>query len=200
MKKFSEILKPFYSIIFGALFLLLYLNWLQGGGATLAMGIVAMIFSAYYLAIGIISVVAGDKLVGQTKRIINMLTICLFPLFMFVMFLISTINGAGGYGPNGWVIAILSMIASIVLVVVYAMATFVDHAALKNVTQLMSFVFLLALILHVVFTTAGNARILGNLNIVEVAFYFVYGGMLLSSLSSLGETEKPAPEQTPTAE
>ena len=107
MKKLGELLKPFYSIILGALMLLYYMDWLEGGGARLAMGIVAMVLAAYYIGIGILAVVMGDKLTASTRGTVESLSVLLFPLFMFVFFLLSAIGG--GLTPTGWVIIIIGM-------------------------------------------------------------------------------------------
>ena len=83
MKKISEIIKPFLSIIFGALLLLIYVNWLSSNdGGTLFLGIFGVILSVYYLTYGIMDIIIGDKL---PKKIFNIFTISLYPIFMFIM-------------------------------------------------------------------------------------------------------------------
>ena len=61
MKKLQDIIRPFLAIILGALLFLVYLNYLQLQGATLAVGIIAVIFSAFYVALGILNIVLGNK-------------------------------------------------------------------------------------------------------------------------------------------
>ena len=83
MKKISEIIKPFLSIIFGALLLLIYVNWLSSDDSgTLFLGIFGVILSVYYLTYGIMDIIIGDKL---PKKIFNIFTISLYPIFMFIM-------------------------------------------------------------------------------------------------------------------
>ena len=194
MKKFSEILKPFYSIIFGALLLLFYLNWLSAGGSALALGIIALIFAIYYIGVGIVTVVCGGSLSAALLKIFDTVSVVLFPLFMFVYFLITVINGADFLGPNGWVIVILSMIASLALVTVYSIVGFLNMGDLKNIAQLLSFVFILALLLDILFSATGDAVVLGNVNVVQFAIYLVFSAMLLSSVAKLGD-EPPKAEE-----
>ena len=46
MKKTYELIRPYLSVVFGALFFLCFFNSLQYQGAALATGIIAVIFSA----------------------------------------------------------------------------------------------------------------------------------------------------------
>ena len=84
MKKISDIVKPFSEIIFGALFFLCYFNYLAFKGEALGIGIAATVISAYYLAIGIVNFVAGDKLPEGLKKVTDIVSISAFPLFIFV--------------------------------------------------------------------------------------------------------------------
>ena len=69
MKKITELIKPFMAIIFGVLLLLTYLNLLSSEeGKTLAIGICAVVISAYYFFIGIFGIL-GPKLRGVAKKI-----------------------------------------------------------------------------------------------------------------------------------
>ena len=108
MKKVTDFLRPNILIVFGALLLLFFLNYLQYTGGTLAIGIIAVIMSAYYLAIGILGIIIGDKL---PKKILDIISVVFFPVFMFVLFLIQTIQAAqidNFMGPTAWIIAILT--------------------------------------------------------------------------------------------
>ena len=188
MKKLHEFLKPFLSIILGALLLLFYMNWLTGQDAQLAIGIIAIVMAAYYLTVGILGVVLGDKL-GGAKKIFDIISICFFPTFMFVYFLVVAINGAEAIGPTGWVILILSMVASLALVVVFIIASFVKAPVFKRFAILFAATFVLALLLNLLFDLAGNPIVLGNFNIIAFVIYFIYTNMLLSSLS-IGKEKK----------
>lgn len=183
MKKIREILKPFIAIIFGALILLFYLNWLSGSGATLALGIIAIIMASYYLAAGILGLVLGDKLPKGLRKAFDIISISFFPTFMFVYFLMVTINGRDALGPNGWVIAILSMIACIAFVTAFIISSFVKNAIMKRFALLFAAIFVLALLLNLLFDSLGNPIVLGNFNIIACVIYVLYTNMLFSSLS-----------------
>ena len=186
MKKLGELLKPFYSIILGALMLLYYMDWLQGAGSVLAMGIVAMVLAAYYIGIGILAVVLGDKLTASTRGTVDSLSILLFPLFMFVFFLLSAIGG--GLGPTGWVIVILGMVAALGFIVLYALSVFGKNDSLKNLTRLFAFIFILALILTVLLLFGDGT--LGGIDVVQFGICFVFTAMLLSAIQPAEEAPK----------
>ena len=182
MKKISELLKPYLSIILGALLLLVYLNWLSQQEWVLALGIIAVVMAAYYLAVGVVGIVLGDKLPKGLKLALDITSICFFPVFMFVYFLLLTINGHQAMGPTGWVIAIISMAASISLPCAYACSKFVKAPLLGKLCFLFAAIFVLALLLNVLFDFIGDPIVLGNINIISVVIYFVYGYMLMNSL------------------
>ena len=189
MKKLGEMLKPFYSIILGTLMVLFYMDWLSYGGAALALGIVAMVFAVYYIGVGIMTVVMGDKLNESTRSALGSISILLFPLFMFVYFLLETITAK--FGPTGWVIHILGMVAALGLFVLYSIQTFGKNASLKNMTQLFSFIFILALLLFILLFIGDGT--LGNIDLVQFAICFIYSTMLLSAV-------QPAAEEAPKSE
>ena len=68
MTKLKQILTPLFAITLGALILLTYMNSLNGQGSVLAIGIIGVIFSVYYLAYGIITLVVPDKLSAGLKK------------------------------------------------------------------------------------------------------------------------------------
>ena len=182
MKKISELLKPYLSIILGALLLLVYLNWLSYQEWALALGIIAVVMAAYYIAAGIIGIVLGEKLPKGLKLALDITSICFFPVFMFVYFLLLTINGHDALGPTGWAIIIISMVASLALPCAYAVSKFVKNGLLGKLCFLFAAVFILALLLNVLFAFNGDPIVLGNINIISVVIYFVYGYMLMNSL------------------
>ena len=49
MNKVIELIKPYLSIVFGFLLFLYYFNYLQYSGILLAIGIIAVFISLYYL-------------------------------------------------------------------------------------------------------------------------------------------------------
>ena len=132
MKKISEIIKPYLTLILGALLFLVYLNWLSYEGEALAIGIIAVIIAVYYLTVGILGVVVGDKLPVAAKKAFDIASICLFPVFMFVYWLIITINGADAIRPTGWVIVILSMVSALAFAGLFVVSRLVPNKLLSR--------------------------------------------------------------------
>ena len=191
MKKIGELIKPFVSIIFGALLFLIYLNYLSLTGSGLALGIIGVVLATYYLAVGILGIVLGEKFNKGVKKILDLISIVLFPAFMFVYFLLTTINAAQAniLLPTGWVIAITSMAGSILMVVAYLLAALLNNKVLTRLGFLFSAIFVLALLLDVLFSTEGLPIVLGNINIIGVVTYAVYIFMLFNSLKPEGKIE-----------
>ncbi|MBO4252136.1 MAG: hypothetical protein J5911_05720 [Clostridia bacterium] len=187
MKKITDYIKPNILIIFGALLLVMNLDALSATGAGLALGIVAIIMSVYYLFVGILLVLMGNKLSPSIHKILDAITISFFALYMFVSYLLTTIDG--GFGPTGWVINILSMVAAIALVIVYIMYKFTDQAALIRFVSLFALIFVLALLLDVLFAAGG---LVGRINIFLVAIYAAYSFYLFSSLGKIEDAPKQA--------
>ncbi len=203
MKKLQDIIRPFLAIILGALLFLVYLNYLQLQGATLAVGIIAVIFSAFYVALGILNIVLGNKIQGSAKKAFDVCCIVMFPILMFVQFLITAINGSQLFGPTSWVILIVMLFASICVALVYALAVFAPSKMLKRIASLFVSFFVLALLLDILFDiTTGDPNALGGINMVQFAIYFIFVSMLLNSLAGLeeGPAAQPAPEQAKSAQ
>lgn len=197
MKKIGDFLKPNMFIIFGALLLLYFLNYLSLNGASLAIGIFAVILSTYYLVVGILGILIGNKFSPQLKKIFEVLSVSLFGAFMFIYFLLTTINGAqinGLMGPTAWIVQILSMAAALGLAVVYTIARLVNIDALMRFAYLFSAIFALALLLNILFDISGNSRLLGNVDILLVVIYVIFTFYLFSTLTNKAES-KEEPEK-----
>lgn len=197
MKKIGDFLKPNILVIFGALLLLYFLNYLSLNGAGLAIGIIAVVLSAYYLVVGILGILIGNKFSPQLKKIFEVLSVSLFGAFMFTYFLLTTINGAqidGLMGPTAWTIQILSMAAALGLVVVYTIARLVNKDALMRFAYLFSAIFALALLLNILFDISGDSKVLGNVDILLVAIYVIFTFYLFSTLTNKAES-KEEPEE-----
>lgn len=196
MKKIKELLKPFIFIIFGALLFLLHFNLLGMGGVSLAVGIIAIVLAAYFLTVGIFSVVLGDKL-GKTKGLLNLIGVACYPILLGVTFLLSLIEDAKlAYeyeaiylGPNAWTIAILSILAAFALGIMLFISYFVRSKRFHRVTFLFAAIFVLALLLDVL-TYRGNAVALGAIVVLQVVLYGCFVSMLFDVLSSLKEDKK----------
>lgn len=184
MKKIGDLIKPYASVVFGALLLLYYLNWLTGQGTMLAIGIIALLVSIFYLAYGILGSILGEKF----PKALGIIAIALFPFFMFICFIIGLTNGVDGIGPTGWIILILSMNGSLIFSGLYVVAAFVKVPVLKRLAFLFAAIFGLVLLMNIVFDGAGNPIILGNIDILLVVIYALYAFMMFSSLKE----EQPA--------
>ena len=198
MKKIGDFLKPNMFIIFGALLLLYFLNYLSLNGASLAIGIFAVILSTYYLVVGILGILIGNKFSPQLKKIFEVLSVSLFGAFMFIYFLLTTINGAqinGLMGPTAWIVQILSMAAALGLAVVYTIARLVNIDALMRFAYLSSAIFALALLLNILFDISGNSRLLGNVDILLVVIYVIFTFYLFSTLTNKAESKEESQEK-----
>ena len=202
MKKIKELVKPFIFIIFGALLFLFFFNYLGVGGPYLAIGIVAIVLSVYFLVVGILSVVLGEKL-GKAKGILNLVGVATFPLLMGVIFLLSLIGNAKNeytyLGPNGWTIAILSIAAAFAIGVMLFIAFFVRSKGFHRVTFLFGAIFVLALLLDILISE-GFAVALGQIVVLQVILYAAYTSMLFDVLSSLKENKEPKKVEEPKEE
>ena len=198
MKKLQEMIRPFLAIILGALLFLVYLNYLQLQGAALALGIIAVIFSALYVGMGILTFVLGARLFGAAKKALDVTAIALFPVLMFVQFLMIVINNHEMFGPTSWVILIIMLFASICAALVYALAAFAPSKTLKRIAALFASFFVLALLLDILFNVyTGFPVALGDVSLVEFATYFVYVSMLLNALGGLEEGAAPVQQEAP---
>lgn len=212
MKKVTDFLKPNILIIFGALLFLYYLNYLNQKEGWLAIGIIAVVLSVYYLAIGIIGLLLGDKLSPSTKRVFDVISVCLFAAFMFTVLLIKTIYYAQAkvyvsfeetrplMGPTAWVVAILSMTASLALLGVYPVAKFVRKPVVLRFGYLFSAIFALALLLAVLFDRTGASVVLGDFDVLLVAIYIIFVIYLFGSLEQADAAPAPAAAPAPQKE
>lgn len=192
MKKFTDLLKPNILIIFGALLFLYFLNYLSMSGEGLAIGIIAVILSAYYLTIGILGIFLGNKFSTTVKKVLEVISVSLFAAFKFVMFLLTTISASkidGLMGPTAWTIQILSMVAAVGLVCVYSIAKFNSSEGLLRFALLFSLIFALALLLDILFQIDGSSTLLGQVDILFVVIYAIYCFYLFSTLGK-GEPAK----------
>ena len=180
MKKIQELIKPVLMIIFGALLLLFYMNFInqdaQPGYS--ALGIIGVIIAAYYLTIGILNLIIGKKL----GKIFDILNIDLFAVLMFTQFLIIVIYFADNMGATAWVIKILSMIAALTLAAFYTVSKLVNVPVIKRFTLLFAGVFALAMLLDILFDDRGFGEVLGNINMISLAIYAIFASILFSNV------------------
>lgn len=196
MKRISDLLKPFLSLIFGALLFLCYFNWLSTNGGYLALGIIAVILSVYFITIGVLGVVLGEKFSTKTKEILNTCGVAAYPIFLGVYFLIYIIVCAKyeiAIGPMGWTVAIFSLGVSLALGVFFLLAFFLKKSFLIRGTFLLSVLFALVLLLDVLLTN-GNPETLGNIVLLGVMMYGVFASILFNELKVLQGFYKKAPK------
>ena len=201
MKKVSELLKPYLEIIFGALLFLLHFNWLAFGGAYLALGIIAVILSVYFVVVGILSVVLGDHFPKKVKNLLTVIGAGVYALFLgtyFLLFLIQAAKAANEsewatpLGPNGWTIAIVSIAASYGFGVLLLVAFFVKKSALSRIAMAFGAVVVLALLVDILIDN-GNAVTFHSIVVLQVIVYATFVGILLQVLPLLNfKKEKPA--------
>ena len=204
MKKVSELLKPYLEIIFGALLFLFHFNWLAYGGGYLALGIVAVVLSVYFVVVGILSVALGDHLPKNVKNILTVVGAGAYALFLGTYFLIGLIYAARAasnewsttiLGPNGWTIAIVSIAASYALGVLLILAFFLKKSALSRITMMFGAIFVLALLVDILLVN-GNAAPLGEIIVLQVILYATFVGILFQILPLLNfKKEKPVEEK-----
>ena len=194
MKKLSELIKPYLSIVFGALLFLVFLNDLRGEGGQLALGIVGVVLAVYYLAAGILGIILGDKLPKVVRMIFEIASVSAFPVLMFVEELISVINIHEYMGPTAWTISILLMLSALAVVAGYVLARFVKVKLMMRLGSLFALAFVLALLLDALFYVTGDPVAIGDLNVVMVVLYVLYSLILLNSFRALGQEEPKAEE------
>ena len=137
----------------------------------------------------------GEK-IGQTgKKVIDIISISLFPVFMFVFFLLQVINGANLMGPTGWVIAILSMVGCLAFAVFYIIHRCASSKLVTRLTYLFASIFALILLLNVLFEFSGNPYAIDDIVIALVIMYIVFAYMLFNSLGKMEEDSAPKQEE-----
>lgn len=193
MKKIQEVAKPFLSIVFGALLLLTYLNWLSSSGGALVIGIFALLMSLYYLGAGITEAVMGEKLPLKAKKVFDIINIAFFSTFAFIFYFIYIINLSDRMGPTGWIVALAALLLSLVLAVFSIIARLVSNPILKRLDVLFSALFMAALVLTLLFDSLGNPITLGSIDVISLVIYALFGMMLLESLTN----KEVKPVETP---
>ena len=176
MNKVIELIKPYLSIVFGFLLFLYYFNYLQYSGILLAIGIIAVFISLYYLVYGILNLFLNDK-IKDGKDILNLVSLSLFPLFIFFHLIVLIVNNSNIFGPTSWVIVIFGLITSLAFPVFAIIAHFVKNKTLSKLSYLFNFLFFLGLLLSTFFNMSGNAIRLGDLDfiytLIILCFFFL---------------------------
>lgn len=196
MKKFIDTIRPFLSIIFGALLLLYFLNYLSSPlGEEVAIGIISTIVAAYYLAVGIVSILAGNALNKNAKEVLDIVAIGIFPVFLFVYHLIKIIELSDLMGPNGWVVEIVALVSSLLLAFAYVLAKFAKNEIFNRLACLFAGIFALSLVLTIAFDDAGDANVLGAIDVVKLIIFACYLYMLFGSLAIIQNKKEDKVEE-----
>ena len=192
MNKVIELIKPYLSIVFGFLLFLYYFNYLQYSGILLAIGIIAVFISLYYLVHGILNFFLDDKM-KDGKDILNLVSLSLFPLFIFFHLIVLIVNNSNIFGPTSWVIVIFGLITSLAFPVFAIIAHFVKNKTLSKLSYLFNFLFFLGLLLSIFFNMSGNAIRLGDLDfiytLIILCFFFLSVEVLVEK--PMENSEKP---------
>ena len=167
----------------------------------LALGIIAVILAAYYVARGVLGVVVGDKMPQKLTLVFDILSVCLFAMFMFMQTLLTVVeihklaaemNIPADMGPTAWTIAICNMAAALGLVGFYIVSKFVKAKVVARFAMMFGAIFVLSLILDVLFDSNGSAVALGNIVVAVLLLYVTYTVMLFNSFSKAEKIEEKA--------
>ena len=194
MKKISDLVRPFLGIVFGALLMLLYLNYVKSEmpGEYLTLGIIAVTIASYYLASAIVSFILGDRIPEGLKRVLGMLSVVLFPTLMFVHNLITVIAAEGQLGTTGWIIMSASLCGALAFAGLYCVAVFTRVRVLERLAFLFGSIFFLSLVLDILFAYNGMPNAIDDIPLVTLALYAIYTGMLFAALTALNKKEEQA--------
>ena len=189
MKKIIDLIKPFLSIVFGALVILLFLNDISEGDTKTTRAIFALLVGGYIIGVGLIKFLMGKQLDAKLSRILDATSIATYAGLFFVIIITYMIDyaaedmmlGRPGYGANGWIIAIYSLLAAAGFASVFLAATFVRNEVLNKVSNLLGLLFLLALVLNVTFTVnRGDPINLGAISVLTVVVHVLFGYIYLA--------------------
>lgn len=206
MKRVYEMVKPFFSIIFGALLLLVYLNALNGAGGALAFGIIGVVLGAFYICKGIAVVLFSEKFSNNARSGLEVAGVVLYPLFVGASSIYVIININAAFGPTAWVIYILGVATSLIFALAYLGSRFTNNTSLKNVATLFGLSFGLYLVLDLLFNANGNVVQIGDLSIVALILRALYIYFMIEGIVSDPRFEfatrqgAPAPSEGETPE
>lgn len=209
MKKAFSFLKSNILLFIGALLFLLFLNYLVAGGATLAVGIIGILTAAYYITIGLLGIFIGDKLNALTRKIFEIVAVCLFAFLMFMTSIVSLVTMIqrttdpqfpATYGPTGWFVEIFALLTSLALLGFYPFVRLFKAPALKKLGYLFAALFALGLLLNMLFDVQGFAINLGNIPFVYLALDLLFLFYLFETLGEAKEEPKAIEQKKPAKE
>ena len=188
MKKVTEFIKPLLLLIFGSLALLFYMNYLQLQDEYLAFGIVAVIFSAYYLVAGILTYVLGNRLNNSLQLVFDILNVSLFPLILFFMRILSMkqLIQADAMSVNDWIVYITFFVATVTLIVFYMVYRFTKQPVMGRIAFLCGGILVLTLVVELVLNNT-----VGSLPLIQLALYGIYTYVLFSTMARTVQGSSP---------
>lgn len=180
MKKVTEFIKPLLLLIFGSLALLFYMNYLQLQDEYLAFGIVAVIFSAYYLVAGILTYVLGNRLNNSLQLVFDILNVSLFLLILFFMRILNMkrLIEADAMSVNDWIVYITFFVATVTLIVFYMVYRFTKQPVMGRIAFLCGGILVLTLVVELVLNNT-----VGSLSLIQLALYGIYTYVLFSTMA-----------------
>ena len=197
MKRMNDIVRPVLPLVLGVTLLLSFMNQLGANGVYLALGIIAVVFAAYYIAYAIIRLFLGKKLPPKALGILDLVGGVALPIFLFVEYLLITIDLAQNLGATGWVIVIFMMASSLAVAVFRLLTFFVPNLTLKRIARVSAGLFIVALVISELYDITGNPNVLGNITLPLVLIYIAYCVTFLPDmLLPAKEEEKPSEEAT----
>lgn len=188
MKKVTEFIKPLLLLIFGSLALLFYMNYLQLQDEYLAFGIVAVIFSAYYLVAGILTYVLGNRLNNSLQLVFDILNVSLFPLILFFMRILNMkrLIQADAMSVNDWIVYITFFVATVTLIVFYMVYRFTKQPVMGRIAFLCGGILVLTLVVELVLNNT-----VGSLPLIQLALYGIYTYVLFSTMARTVQGSSP---------
>ena len=199
MKK-SALIKPCLNVAFGTLWLLGYLNLLSNGNAaSISLGVIALVFSLGHIAYGLLSFFLENKFSEQGKNICDVLSICLFPLFIFAFTMTTVVLGYGNLGPAGWILALLALGSGIGFPALFAISYFLQKKELRPIVMLLGGLFGLSLLLSILFDFPGNPNDIGDISLLGLVLNALYVGLVGFVLKGM-DFFAPAPKDEPSPE
>jgi hypothetical protein len=191
MKKIRELLKPFLSIIFGAIVFFTYSSLLYLEDGALALGIIATVIAAYFIVVGILTIVLGDKMSKRCKKLLLIGGLTSFAWYLTASFIVAMVDAE--LPVNGWIIYILTAVSSFGFGLLLLLAEFANSKFINKLAQLFGAIFVLALLLNVLIK-GGTPVALGAIIILEVALYVAYAIMAFEAMGEL-KVSSSAPKE-----
>ena len=188
MKKVTEFIKPLLLLIFGSLALLFYMNYLQLQDEYLAFGVVAVIFSAYYLVAGILTYVLGNRLNNSLQLVFDILNVSLFPLILFFIRILNMkrLIQADAMSVNDWIVYITFFVATVTLIVFYMVYRFTKQPVMGRIAFLCGGILVLTLVVELVLNNT-----VGSLPLIQLALYGIYTYVLFSTMARTVQGSSP---------